>query len=490
MTTAHLDGFYKHFVKAMHEGNAAIFAGAGLSKASGFMDWKGLLKEVAEDLRLDIDQESDLIAVAQYHQNKQMNRAKLDRLIVDAFTKDTALSENHRLLANLPLDTIWTTNYDKLIEQAFHEAHRRVDVKKSAEDLQRPLPERNVTIYKMHGDVDSPQHAVLTKEDYETYDITRELFSIKLKGDLVGKTFLFIGFSFTDPNIEYILSRIRSLLGKDKGEHYCVMRWPAKPTKAIFKTAKTFQAANAVYTYDRTKLELRIADLKRYGIDAIMVDEYADLTTILAELNRRAHLRDIFVSGSAHTYDPLGEPRLDTLCRRLGMRIIESGLNLVSGVGRGLGEKVIVGAMESLYSKHYHDASNRLFLRPFPQHPPTGMARKEFWTKYRADMIAKSGICIFISGNKADDTSGSIVLSDGVREEFEIARSLGKYLIPIGATGHTAQVLWELVFKDLANFFPEGGVKSHFQTLGKNSSTNDQLIDAVLGILKQVRAIP
>ncbi len=489
MSTTQLEGFYKHIVKAMHEGNAAIFVGAGLSKASGFVDWRGLLKEIADDLKLNIDQETDLIAVAQYHLNKQTNRAKLDRLIVEAFTKDTVLSENHRLLANLPLDTVWTTNYDKLIEQAFAEAHRRVDVKRTAESLQRPLPERNVTIYKMHGDVDSPQDAVLTKEDYETYDLNRELFSIKLKGDLIGKTFLFIGFSFTDPNIEYILSRIRSLLGKDKGEHYCVMRWPEKPTKAKFKKPKEFQTAKALFEYDRTKLELRIADLKRYGIDAIMVDEYADLTKILAELNRRIHLRDVFVSGSAHTFDPLGESRLDDLCRMIGAKLIESGLNLVSGVGLGIGGKVIVGAMESLYAKHYHDASSRLFLRPFPQQPPVGMTLKDFWTKYRKEMLAKAGVCIYVSGNKLNADTGSVEDANGVFEEFEIANSLGKYLIPIGATGHAAKKLWEKVSGDLDKYFPDGGVKGHFKTLGKESSTNDELVDAVLGILKQTKAV-
>jgi len=202
MPTTQLESFYKHFVKAMHEGNAGVFVGAGLSRACGFVDWKGLLKEIATDLGLDIDEETDLIALAQFYETKQMNRAKLDRLIIEEFTKDTALSDNHKLLANLPIDTVWTTNYDKLIEAAFEEAHRRVDVKKTQESLQHPLPGRGVTVYKMHGDVDSPQDAVLTKEDYETYDLNRELFSIKLKGDLVGKTFLFVGFSFTDPNID------------------------------------------------------------------------------------------------------------------------------------------------------------------------------------------------------------------------------------------------------------------------------------------------
>ena len=222
MPAPQIESFYKHFVKAMHEGNAGVFVGAGLSRACGYVDWRGMLRDIAADIGLDVDQETDLIALAQFHLTKHlMNRAKLDRLIIEEFTKNTTLSDNHRLLANLPIDTVWTTNYDKLIESAFEEAHRRVDVKKTPENLQHPLPGRGVTVYKMHGDVDSPQDAVLTKEDYETYDLNRELFSIKLKGDLVGKTFLFIGFSFTDPNIDYILSRIRALLGKGQRSALC-----------------------------------------------------------------------------------------------------------------------------------------------------------------------------------------------------------------------------------------------------------------------------
>ena len=491
MANAQLEGFYKHFVKAMREGNAAIFVGAGLSRASGFLDWKGLLKEIAEDLELDIDQEDDLIAVAQYHQNKHgNNRAKLDRLIVEEFTRRAELSENHNLLANLPIDSVWTTHYDKLIEQAFEAAHRRVDVKRTPESLQHPLPGRNVTVYKMHGDVDSPQDAVLTKDDYEIYDHTRELFSIKLKGDLVGKTFFFIGFSFTDPNIDYILSRIRSLRGKDKGEHYCVMRWPSKPIKAKGKGSKAFQQAQAKYEYNRKKLDFRINDLKRYGINAIMVNEYSDLTKILIELNHRVHLRDVFVSGSAHSHEPFGELRLEEFCRSLGSKIIESGLNLVSGVGLDIGGKVIVGAMETLYAKYFNDASDRMFLRPFPQQAPAGMNLKEFYTKYRKEMVAKAGVCIFVSGNKFNTFKKTIQDANGVFEEFEIARKLGKYVIPIGASGHAAKKIWEKVNGDLDNYFPDGGVKDYFKTLGNVSSTNEEIVDSIINILKKIKAVP
>jgi len=220
-----------------------------------------------------------------------------------------------------------------------------------------------------------------------------------------------------------------------------------------------------------------------------MVDEYSEITTILSELNRRVHLRDVFVSGSAHSFEPLGEQRIDELCRLLGRRLIDEGLNVVSGVGLGIGGKVVIGALESLYEKHYYEASDRLFLRPFPQQPPNGMSLKEFRTKYRTDMLAKAGSCLYICGNKLDTALGNVVEAGGVIEEFEIATALGKFPIPIGATGHAAKSLWQKANSSLDTYYPGINVKGHFKTLGKDSSTNEQLVDAVIGILKHLKAV-
>src|SRR5207244_4652603 len=102
----------------------------------------------------------------------------------------------------------------------------------------------------------------------------------------------------------------------------------------------------------------------------------------------------------------------------------------------------------------YYDASNRLFLRPFPQQAPAGMSMKDFWTRYRKDMLSKAGVCIFIAGNKLDASTGNVVDADGIMEEFDIASSLGKYPIPIGATGHAARKVWERVNGALDSHFP------------------------------------
>jgi hypothetical protein len=99
------------------------------------------------------------------------------------------------------------------LEKAYEAAGRRVEVKLTIENLAQARKGRDVTLYKMHGCVTQPQDAVLTKQDYEVYDLTRRLFTDSLKGDFVEKTLLFIGFSFTDPNVERILSKVREQLG-------------------------------------------------------------------------------------------------------------------------------------------------------------------------------------------------------------------------------------------------------------------------------------
>ena len=64
-----LSEFKKAYSKAIQEGYAAIFAGAGLSKASGFVNWKELLNDLAQEIQLDVEKEPDLVEGAQHFFN-------------------------------------------------------------------------------------------------------------------------------------------------------------------------------------------------------------------------------------------------------------------------------------------------------------------------------------------------------------------------------------------------------------------------------------
>ena len=191
-----------------------------MSADAGLLTWPELLRGVAKELNLDVDKETDLVSLAQFHYNETRVRTRLNRLIVDEYGKDVPVTTNHHLLASLPIETVWTTNYDPLIEKAFQEAGKRCDVRISKGNFSSPPRGKDVTIYKMHGDVSQAHDATLIKDDYEIYSTKNLAFTTALSGDLVTKTFLFLGFSLTDPNMDYILSRIRLLMGQDAQQHY------------------------------------------------------------------------------------------------------------------------------------------------------------------------------------------------------------------------------------------------------------------------------
>lgn len=204
----------QEFSKAVDAGNAAVFVGAGISKGADYPDWKGLIQEIASKLELPIGE--DLISVVQFAVNQSRNRAVVNQVIVETFSQSRPIPETLQTLAKLPIRTIWTTNYDRLIESSLDAVRKKVDVKIRQADLARTIPGRDVVLYKMHGDYQNPDDVVLSHEDYEDYQLTRPLFTDCLTSDLLDKTFLFLGVGFGDPNLNWLLGRIRSLYGQTR----------------------------------------------------------------------------------------------------------------------------------------------------------------------------------------------------------------------------------------------------------------------------------
>lgn len=469
--------FLKTYITAIEESNAAIFAGAGLSKPAGFVNWKELLRDIAEEISLNIDKESDLIAVAQYHVNENGgNRGKINQALIDEFTKDAEITENHKILSRLPIDTYWTTNYDTLIEEALRGEGKRIDSKITPENLAITKPNSDAKIYKMHGDISLPHEAVLTKDDYENYNNKRQLFTTALQGDLVSKTMLFIGFSFDDPNLEYILSRIRILLGQNQRNHYCFMK---QVQREDFKDESDF-------LYAEVKQKLKVNDLKRYSIKVLLVKQYEDITNILKEVEQQYKRRNIFVSGSASDYGSWGEKRCLEFASNLSKSIINNGNNIVTGFGLGVGSCVIAGALEEIYKTRNQRVEERLISRPFPQNTTGQISREELWTKHRNNMIQNVGISIFLFGNKIDASTGTVIEANGMIEEFEISLYHGVIPIPIGATGFTAKKIWETVLDDFDRCVPAVELKDKYQLLGDESQADEALIKTVIEIVNKL----
>lgn len=421
----------KNLVKELQADNLAIFAGAGLSKPAGYVDWKNLLKEVAEELELDIDKESDLVALAQYHVNSKRNRTKINQLIIEEFSKNIAVTENHRILSRLPINTFWTTNYDNLIEKSLEDAKKVVDVKHDTKQLLTSPKRRDAVLYKMHGDYQHPTDAVIIKDDYERYTLKRNEFYIALRGDLLTKKFLFLGFSFADPNIDYILGKIRASYTEHHQTHYCILR----------KVQRDKNEDLADFEYKEKKQRYFIEDLQRVGVETLLVEEYSEITDILKEVELAFKKRTIFISGAAYDFLPYTKEEVEKFVFDLSKEIIQLDFRIVTGFGLGIGSSVIAGAIEELLSSGKRITEDELILRPFPQTTSGEKDLGELWSSYRKDMISFAGIALFLFGNKFDQNTNKVIDSTGMIEEFEIARANNCVLLPVGATGSIAKKL-------------------------------------------------
>lgn len=468
--------FITDFVVEIKNGDAAIFAGAGLSAPAGFVNWKGLLKDLAEELGLDIEKEHDLIGVAQYHFNRH-KRGKINNKIINEFTTLRQGGDNHKLLSKIGISTFWTTNYDQLIEKTLEADGKTVEKKIRNEDFSRNIKKKDAIVYKMHGDKDSPDEAVLIKDDYETYQDKKELFATALRGDLLSKTFLFIGFSFDDPNLEYILGRIKVLLKDNTPTHYCFFKEVSRDD---------FQDEES-YTYAKVKQELKIEDLIRYGIHSIMIQEYSDITDILKEIERRLKRSNIFISGAAHNYDPFTEDRAKELIHNLSYKLAEEKYKIISGYGLGIGSIVINGALEYKYQSNYRNLDDLLILRPFPQMQSGGKSISERWADYRNEIISQAGVAIFMFGNKENE-NGEIAPSNGMKEEFEICLKYNVIPIPIGCTGSISEELWNDIMENHTElYFNDQLLMGGIRKLGQSDISNDEIISTVLSIIDKLQ---
>lgn len=460
-----IEAFIKNFAKDLEEGHVAIFAGAGMSKAVGYVNWPELLEDIAHELGLSVDKEHDLISLAQYHVTFKGSNAALAKKILQEFSEQAEESETHRILARLPIPTFWTTNYDAVIESALEKAFKVVDTKHSVTQLADAKPKRDVVVYKMHGDVTLPRDAIISKEQYEDYHRSHEAFITALSADLISKTFLFIGFSFTDPNLDYVLSRLR--LSSPVRDHYCFMK----------RETKSPTDDDEIFRYKTRKQELKVLDLKRYKIQTLLIDDYDLIPQILTEIERRFRKRTIFISGSAEEYAPWGRPTAQAFIHSLSKRIITSNFRIVNGFGWGVGSAVINGALEAVYENPKKFSEDQLIIKPFPQFETSNKKLPELWEEYRQRMISLAGIAIFLYGNKQDHDS-KIISANGVIREFDIAVQHGLVPIPIGATGYAAKTIWEVIEKDPKRFY---GDNNEIFQLVREISLNPITPDAILG---------
>lgn len=416
--------FIERYSDEIYNRQAAFFVGAGLSCACGLPSWSKFLKSFAKSLNIKIDKGADLLSVAQFYVNSQRCRNLLNQHIVDAFGKNVPAHESHKLLVKLPVDVVWTTNYDTILEHAYEDQNKTPDIKSKKGDFTIKTQGCDLTLYKMHGDVRDPQNAVLTKDDYEQYPFANSIFINQLKSDLCAKTFLFLGFSMDDPNLKQVLAHLRVDMGPNPKTHYLIYKKETleneeeKEDKQKDKKEESEEekkkkaeerkkAEEAIRQYEHLWME----DLLRYGIQTIVIDRYEDLPDILHKINLRINNRRIFISGSFNRQT--SEQRFSNqkalhFCYSLVYKIVSKGNGIITGFGAGVGNSTIKAILQYAALDRRSRIDKMLHIFPYGKTgtindidlliPPDDDETQ--WRSYRQNSLSHSGISLFIYGEK------------------------------------------------------------------------------------------
>ncbi len=179
------------------------FFGAGMSKPLGAVDWDELIGELKSAMTSN---EEDFLVVAQQYEKQYGRTALLDKIesLCKLKVVTNATLKNHlRILAMNP-PIIYTTNYDEAVEYAANSLKRPYKKIVTLEDIVDAKHGERL-IVKFHGDFSRRDRIIFTRNDYERrLNVVRDELDVLFRAHILGKSVLFLGYSFSDRNIDYI----------------------------------------------------------------------------------------------------------------------------------------------------------------------------------------------------------------------------------------------------------------------------------------------
>jgi hypothetical protein len=382
---------------------------------AGLPSWPKLIEPLIDGLGLT--GLCDLALAAEYYeQNTAGGRPRLEEHLAKELSSVTVPSEGHKLVTTLGVSELWTPNFDPLLETS-DPAFTVVNI----DDDASAIATGNRVIIKMHGgfslDGSGTPHwkgrPVITRGDFERYSVEHPRLWAALQASYLTRTMLFLGFSFTDPNIELLLGLARRQGTSSGNHHLAVLRRPTDAAEVI-------------------EHNLRVKDLELNGVAVCEIADFDDLVPLLRSLKRRTRPSCLFVAGSGDDIGPW--------CDEMGAAIAEHLSWDVASLGGDAGWLTTrrVG-IQRRATDQYDPSALRLYFRSKPGEPPPPLTERV-------------GTAVFSHHDRhplvdevMEGCRAMLLIGGGNRttEEVDLALELGLGVVPIAASGGAALAAWE-----------------------------------------------
>ena len=218
-------------VERFANGNGTIFVGSGISSSAGMPLWGELMAPLRTDLGAEIDPHANYLDIAELYETKY-SRSELVRYLKNSLDKPGfQLTKAHELIVSLPVKRIYTTNFDDLLEQASSRQGIRRNVISDATQVAF-ADTSTLSIIKLHGDLNHETSLVIGSSDFYSYFTKNPSVADLLKVELQTHTILFLGYSFSDVNLNMILGKVADHSGSVRPLLYALQLQP-KPLATL-----------------------------------------------------------------------------------------------------------------------------------------------------------------------------------------------------------------------------------------------------------------
>lgn len=202
--------------EAIKDKNLILFIGAGISMNLNLPSWNDLINHMSDELEYDKDvfnSLGDYLTLAEFYEIKKTIRPLKSWMNEKWHDKSIKIEDSkiHKMIVDIDAPIIYTTNYDRWIENAYKYYGKKYRKISNVGDLVN-LRNDETQIIKFHGDFDDRDDSiVLTESSYfERLNFETPL-DIKLRADSLGKSILFIGYSLNDINLRLLFYKLNKL---------------------------------------------------------------------------------------------------------------------------------------------------------------------------------------------------------------------------------------------------------------------------------------